>query len=115
MARVTLATLKRLDAVERGVLGGEGVSRVGVMRVPRILGLDEWEAIAIPSQQALKLSASEDTDSKHITERMELQHALPEPVPQHDGQYGRSLQTGVVAPVHNLPPLPPKRPPVSIR
>lgn len=76
MARVTLATLKRLDAVERGMFGDEGASRVGVMRVPRILGLDEWQAIAMTTLAALAASAREDID--RCTPRTPFVEPLPQ-------------------------------------
>ncbi|RYF47203.1 MAG: hypothetical protein EOO38_12615 [Cytophagaceae bacterium] len=48
-AGVSVATLKRLERIEQ--------SRSTVRpyaRFPPILGLDEWEALAVPSQEALR-------------------------------------------------------------
>ena len=48
-AGVSLATLKRLERIEQ--------SRSTVRpyaRFPQILGLDEWEALAVPCQEALR-------------------------------------------------------------
>lgn len=60
--RVPITTLKRVAAVESSLLGGEdGASRLGVLLIPRILGCDEWEAIAVRKQAAAWLAASEDT------------------------------------------------------
>lgn len=56
------ATLKRLSAVESSLLGDEdGGARRGVLLIPRILGCDEWEAIAVPKQAAAWSAAVEDT------------------------------------------------------
>lgn len=47
-ARVSLTTLKRVAALERGRTAAR---IVGVW--PRILGYDEWEALAMPHQERL--------------------------------------------------------------
>ncbi|WP_341891344.1 hypothetical protein [Variovorax sp. YR752] len=58
----TATTLKRLAAVESSLLGNEDCgSRLGVLLIPRILGCDEWEAIAVRTQAAAWSAASEDT------------------------------------------------------
>lgn len=54
--------LQRLSAVESWLLGNEdSTARRGVLLIPRILGCDEWEAIAAPRQAAAWSAASEDT------------------------------------------------------
>ena len=52
-ARVSRATLGRLAVVERGAAA---VHRGGLLLVPRVLGIDEWEAQAIDSQRRLWIS-----------------------------------------------------------
>lgn len=47
--RVSAATLKRLEALER-----QKGERRPAMLVPRLVSCDEWEALAAPSQLLLK-------------------------------------------------------------
>jgi hypothetical protein len=60
-ASVSLATLKRLERIEQ--------SRSTVRpyaRFPPVLGLDEWEALAVPSQEALR-DATRDNGGPALT------------------------------------------------
>ena len=50
-ARSRLVRLERVSAPDR---------RGGVLLLPPILGLDEWEALAVPSQHALAMAGRED-------------------------------------------------------
>ena len=52
-ARVSRATLGRLCVLERATTA---VHRGGILIVPRVLGIYEWEAQAIDSQHRLWLS-----------------------------------------------------------
>ncbi len=61
-ARPTLATLRRLDKVESTLFDDTGAARGGVLLVPKVLGLDAWEALAIPTLQRLAQAAREDID-----------------------------------------------------
>lgn len=49
--RGTAGQSKRLDKLEKP--GKPGANPGGVLVMPPILPLDEWEALAIPQQQAL--------------------------------------------------------------
>lgn len=42
MSRVSVATLRRLEVLEKP----SAVQRGGLLQVPRVLGLDEWQAQA---------------------------------------------------------------------
>lgn len=57
-ARVTVTTFKRLDAIER--LREQGRSRRRVVLLPAVLGIDEWEKVALESQAKLMRDAAED-------------------------------------------------------
>lgn len=60
-AHVTVATLKRLDAVKQAMNGVDGVQRGGVLLVPPIeRDYDVWSERAMSHQQALQASARED-------------------------------------------------------
>ena len=59
-ARIGLTTLRRLDKVEASLIDEQGQSRQGVLLVPPILPLAEWERIAVVSQESLRVAAAED-------------------------------------------------------
>lgn len=59
-ARVALTTLRRLDKVKASLVDDHGQWRQGVMLVPPILSLDDWERIALVSQETLRAAADED-------------------------------------------------------
>lgn len=61
-ARPTLATLRRLDKVESTLFDDTGAQRGGVLRVPPILGLDEWQSLAMTTQARLAQAARNDID-----------------------------------------------------
>jgi hypothetical protein len=61
-ARVSAASLRKLDKVESLLFDDDGRSRGGVLLVPAIMTLDAWEAMAVPMQQRLAESAREDID-----------------------------------------------------
>lgn len=111
MARVTLATLKRLDAVERGMFNDTGERRGGVLRVPPILGLDEWQTLAMTTQVRLAQAAAEDIQRSIDNDPAQFRHALPDPVnPQIEGVHFHRPDPHRR---QDAPPLPPKpaRPP----
>jgi hypothetical protein len=56
-ARVSRATLGRLSVLEHATTA---VHRGGILIVPRVLGIDEWEAQAIDSQHRLWISTLGD-------------------------------------------------------
>jgi len=59
--RARIGTLsRRLAKAEAVALDDEGKLRGGCMLVPRILGLDEWQALAVPMQAALAHACRED-------------------------------------------------------
>lgn len=57
----TAALMRRVSKVQSALTTPDGKPRVGVMRVPAILGIDEWEAIAVPAQAALVAACMDDT------------------------------------------------------
>lgn len=82
--RARIGTLsRRLAKAEASTLTEDGELRGGVMLVPPILGLDEWERQAMPMLAALAHAARDDI------ERTEAAHRKPMPD------------------ARNLPPLPP--------
>lgn len=78
-ARVSAATLKRLEAVERS-FDEPDAALGGVMRVPPIMGLDEWEALAVPELAALAASAAEDIERHRVDHTAPFVHPMPAPV-----------------------------------
>lgn len=105
-ARVSASTLKRLEAVERSFDEDDG-ARGGVMRVPAIMGLDEWEAIAMPMLAKLAASAAEDIERRQADQ---VQFVHPMPAPVVEGQ--RTHQPDPHRP-QEARPIPP-RPPMSL-
>lgn len=59
---MSAATLARIEAVEN--CGAGPVRRGGVLMLPRILPLDQWEAQAISSQAALVSATREGVDDR---------------------------------------------------
>lgn len=65
--RAHVATrLRRLDKVETRAFTDDGAVRGGVLLVPRILGIAEWEALAIASQQRLVRETQESIDREGV-------------------------------------------------
>lgn len=58
--RVSATTLKRLDAIREQ--REKGLERRKYVKLPAILSIEAWEAIAIPSQKALMAAAAEDLE-----------------------------------------------------
>lgn len=56
--RVTGATLKRLAAIEQQ--REQGRTRRKVVKLPVILSIEDWEAVALRAQRALVAAAAED-------------------------------------------------------
>lgn len=75
-ARPLVATLRRLDKVESTLFTDTGERRTGVMRVPPILPLGEWEALAVPTLQALALAAAQDIDRHEAQQPHKLARQL---------------------------------------
>jgi hypothetical protein len=103
-ARVTSATLKRLASVDATLNGDEdtGARRGGVMVSPAIMGMDEWEAIAIPAQARLVAETHADID-REMPNKIDLR-TLPEPrkpVPAYSVTTGLPWQRsgGTLSPV----------------
>lgn len=59
-ARVALTTLRRLDKVKASLLDENGEARQRVLLVPPILPVDDWERIAVASQEALLVFCASD-------------------------------------------------------
>jgi hypothetical protein len=93
-ARVPASLLKRLDALD----AVEASVGPGFLLVPPIMGLDEWEALAMPMQRAAFEAAREDTELRPAT-RGDVSPPLPEPP---SPVLGYSLQTGIVRTVNAM-------------
>jgi hypothetical protein len=64
-ARVTASTLKRLTAVDTALAPpDDGGKRGGVLEVPAIASLDDWEKVAMASQQKLVRETQEHLDPR---------------------------------------------------
>lgn len=60
-ARVPVALLKRVDALDAVLLDDEDEPRGGVIRLPAVVkDLDEWESVAVEHQRRLAESCAED-------------------------------------------------------
>lgn len=89
--RVPSLNLKRLAAVDTALNAPEGSKRRGgVMISPAILGLVEWEEIAIPAQAKLVAETHADID-REMPQKVDLRN-LPEP-PKPVSAY--SVETGL--------------------
>lgn len=64
-ARVTAATLRKLDAIEQRLHGTDTGPVPGVMLAPAMLSLDEWEHAAQASQVELVRATRADLDREH--------------------------------------------------
>lgn len=69
---VSASTLKRLARVESSLHGEDEQGRGGVLLVPPILSLDEWEAVAVPTLNRLASEAAEDIDRKQGARRQPI-------------------------------------------
>lgn len=58
--------LRRLDKVETRALTDDGALRIGVLMVPRILPIADWELLAIASQQRLVRETQEGIDREGV-------------------------------------------------
>lgn len=106
-ARVTASTLKRLEAVERSFDEDDG-ARGGVMKVPAIMGLDEWEAIAVPALAKLAANAAEDIERRQADEPRFV-HPLPGALtPLVEGVHYHRPNPHRAQEARPLPPRPPK-------
>lgn len=73
------ALLSRLAKVEAKLFDPFGKRRGGVLWVPPIMSIDEWEAIAVPAQAALAAACMEDArtlDGPSLSERLA---GMPDP------------------------------------
>ncbi len=103
-ARVTAATLKRLEAVERSFDEDDGQAG-GVMKVPAIMGLDEWEALAMPQLAALAAAAAEDIERRRVDHTAPFAHPMPERVV--NGQRTHQPDPRRAQEAQPMPPRPP--------
>lgn len=79
--RARIGTLsRRLAKVETATLTDDGELRGGVMLVPPILPLGEWEALAVPMQAALAHACREDLPVVPLAEVAPAARSLP-PLP----------------------------------
>lgn len=109
MPRVSAASLRRLDVIEQ-MIDDDEVRAGGVMKVPAIMGLDEWEAVAGPMQQELVRSSHEDLE-RRVAEEPRFVHPMPAPVVT--GQRTHTPDPHRKQEAVPMPPLPP-RPPMGL-
>lgn len=105
-ARPTLATMRRLDKVESTLFDDTGAQRGGVMKVPPILSLDAWQALAVPTLQALAQAAREDID------RCEAPKPYREALPDALDPLIEGVHFHRPDPHRSQSPVPIKRPPL---
>lgn len=80
--RARIASLaRRLDKVEAAAIDDSGPLRGGVMRVPPILPMNEWQAIAMPTLRALAEAAAEDIDRHAPAQQSVRQQVAAQPDP----------------------------------
>ncbi len=75
------------------------------MKVPAILGLDEWEAVAVPMLAKLAASAAEDVE-RHRTNAVPLKHERLAPVVNGQRTHLPDPNRSQAA-VPKRPPMPP--------
>lgn len=105
MPRVSAASLRRLDVIEQMIDDDE--VRVGVMKVPPIMGLDEWEAQAVPQLAALAASAAEDIERHRVDHTAPFVHPMPAPVVKGQRTHTPDPHRKQEAVPIKRPPLPP--------
>lgn len=98
------STLRRLDRVETQLVAEDGSARGGVLLVPRIPSLDEWEAVAVPMLAKLAAAAAEDVASRHADES-HFVHPMPAPVV--NGQRTHQPDPHRAQEARPMPPRPP--------
>jgi hypothetical protein len=101
------STLRRLDKVESVLVAEDGSARGGVMRVPAILGLSEWEALAVPMQQELVRSSHEDLERRQAEEPATYRHPMPARVVAAQRTHTPDPHRSQEAVPIKRPPLPP--------
>jgi len=103
--RVTAATLKRLEAVERSFDEDDGPAG-GVLLVPAIeYDLDTWERRAMAAQAKLVRESQEDVERRQA-EEPQFAHPLPEPVVKGQRTHTPDPNRSQAA-VPKRPPMPP--------
>lgn len=103
MRRVSAATLRTLERVEARLDAPDEVGG-GVMRVPPIMSLDAWEALAVPSQQKLVRDSHEDVERRHA-DQVSFKHPMPAPVV--NGQRTHTPDPHRAQEARPMPPRPP--------
>ena len=83
-ARVTAATLRKLDAIERA-FRAEPEARAGVMIAPPMLSLSDWESAAQASQVELVRATHADID-RGMAPMLDHLHGLPGSPDRADAQ-----------------------------
>lgn len=73
------ALRSRLDKVEAKLFDPFGKRRGGLLWVPPILSVDEWERIAVPAQAALVAACREDARTLEGPSLSERLAGVPEP------------------------------------